>query len=481
MKSRLTVRARKEDKALAFKESVKILGVTFDRRLSFFLHADALRARVETLLTCVNTLARLQGGRLRPEQKKTLYRNVILPAVTYASPIWWDEVSPDWRLKSRMISIQRSILLHLSEAFHTTRTAALQVLMHAPPIELELDRMNAEFRLFTLPSSVRYGDLIVRPEEVMYPVDRLAIHPAGRASFPHRRLTAGEANVLAGRRALHIYTDGSYAEGMAGAAYVVFGRASRVEEVGRFAVSGATSAFCAEAVALGEALKWLKDHPTAQDVYIYTDCLSLLYALGSRTNTDPRIAEMQSTIKRIEVQSSIKLCHVPGHSGVFGNEVADFIASRAARRGIIRQSKWSSRTVRAKLNRELRKRWASEWSSENRDTELYKWVPDLFQLPAYFPPNKALVQLLTGHGRFHTYFHRFNLLREPRCFCGSMCEGIEHYLVECPVTKDFADQINPRVTTDSSIYPRVIKQARNRALLIRLVKHISDLIPDISR
>ncbi|KAH8036387.1 hypothetical protein HPB51_000169 [Rhipicephalus microplus] len=237
MKSRLTVRAGKEDKALAFKDSVKILGVTFDRRLSFFLHAEALRARVETLLTCVNTLARLQGGRLHPEQKKTLYRNVILPAVTYASPIWWDEVSLACRLKSRMISIQRSILVHLSEAFHTTRAAALQVIMHSPPIELELDRMNAEFRLFTLRSIVRYGDLIVRPEEVMYPVDRLAIHPAERASFPHRRLRAGEANVFAGHRALHIYTDGSYAEGLAGAAYVVFGRASRVEAVGRFAVS----------------------------------------------------------------------------------------------------------------------------------------------------------------------------------------------------------------------------------------------------
>ncbi|KAL3247589.1 hypothetical protein MRX96_057014 [Rhipicephalus microplus] len=85
---------------------------------------------------------------------------------------------------------------------------------------------------------------------------------------------------------------------------------------------------------------------------------------------------MQSAIKRVESTSNIELCHVPGHRGVLGNEVADFIASRAATRGLAQKSKWSSQTVRAKFNTELRKRWASEWSSENSDTELYKGVLD---------------------------------------------------------------------------------------------------------
>ncbi|KAL3243063.1 hypothetical protein MRX96_020738 [Rhipicephalus microplus] len=190
---------------------------------------------------------------------------------------------------------------------------------------------------------------------------------------------------------------------------------------------------------------------------------------------------MQSTNKRIESTLNIELSHVPGHHGVFGNEVADFIASRAARRGLARQSKWSSRTVRAKFNAELRKRWASEWSSKKSDTELYKWVPCLSQLPAYFPPNKALVTLLTGHGRFHTYFHRFNLLSEPRCFCRSMCEGFKHYLAECLDTKDIIEQLHPRGTADCSSYPSVLQQAQNRALLIRLLQYISDWIPEISR
>ncbi|KAL3243052.1 hypothetical protein MRX96_020727 [Rhipicephalus microplus] len=110
--------------------------------------------------------------------------------------------------------------------------------MHAPPIVLELDRLNAEFHPFTLRSTVRYGHLIVRPEDVMYPVNRLAIHPAERASFPPSAFDGTGSQRDGRRRALHVYKDGSYAEGFAGAAYVVFGRATRVEAVGRIAVIG---------------------------------------------------------------------------------------------------------------------------------------------------------------------------------------------------------------------------------------------------
>ncbi|KAL3242572.1 hypothetical protein MRX96_021017 [Rhipicephalus microplus] len=69
MKSCLTVRAERTDKAVAFKDSVQILDVAFDRSFSFFLHADALKARVETLLTCVNNVARFTGRSPAPEPK----------------------------------------------------------------------------------------------------------------------------------------------------------------------------------------------------------------------------------------------------------------------------------------------------------------------------------------------------------------------------------------------------------------------------
>ncbi|KAL1462066.1 hypothetical protein MTO96_043237 [Rhipicephalus appendiculatus] len=55
--------------------------------------------------------------------------------------------------------------------------------------------------------------------------------------------------------------------------------------------------------------------------------------------------------------------------------------------------------VRDVFRNELHRRWALQWSQEDRDTSLYKWVSDPRTLPDCFPPNKALVTLLTGHGR----------------------------------------------------------------------------------
>ncbi|KAL1462067.1 hypothetical protein MTO96_043238 [Rhipicephalus appendiculatus] len=219
--------------------------------------------------------------------------------------------------------------------------------MRAPPILLELDRLNAEFRLITLRRAIRYGDVVIRPDEVLYPVDWLGGSSCGM--------------------------------------------------------------------------------------------------------------------------------------GVFGNEIADYVASRAARQGDLRPVQWSLRDVRAVLRTELYRRWALQWSREDKDTALYKWVPDPRELPDYFPPNKALVTLLTGHGRFHSYFHRFNLLRDPRCFCGTPCDSVEHYLLDCQATRHLAEQLQPKASRDDVCYPHILRQPRNRAILIRMVKYISEAIPDISR
>ncbi|KAL3181814.1 hypothetical protein MRX96_008123 [Rhipicephalus microplus] len=49
MKGRLTIRAERAHRALTFKDSIRMLGVMFDQRFSFFLHADALKTKVESL------------------------------------------------------------------------------------------------------------------------------------------------------------------------------------------------------------------------------------------------------------------------------------------------------------------------------------------------------------------------------------------------------------------------------------------------
>ncbi|KAL3192703.1 hypothetical protein MRX96_058758 [Rhipicephalus microplus] len=426
------IRLNPTDKKLTYKDSLRILGVVFDTRLSFFKHAEYLKEKTELLVAKVGVLSGMQGGLLRPEQKVTLYKNVILPAIMYGSPVWWDAICPDCRLKSRVTSLQRTVLLNLLGAFKTTRTTALQVLMRAPPIALELERANAEFELLIARKSIRYGQLSVRPDRLLPTLDVWQEHPAARCAFRFCRLTRDEARRMARLPGLHIYTDGSYTDRLAGAAFVVSGPSERIGAVGRYRVENATSAYCTEVIALIEALKYINNKCSAATVRLYTDCLSLLQATSEYKTTDPRVRDMKALLKEISARTKISLYHVPGHSGLFGNELADFLAARAARLGDARQAPLTPRAVRSMLRREQLRRWESDWRENNADTDLFKWVPHVLDAPSWFPPNRALVTLLTGHGRFHSYFHRFNLLAEPVCSCGATCEGTDHYLYDCP-------------------------------------------------
>ncbi|KAH7944439.1 hypothetical protein HPB52_019659 [Rhipicephalus sanguineus] len=350
----ITLRPPGAQAALAFKESIRILGVVFDARLSLFKHADYLRDKV------------------------------VLPALTYASPIWWSESRVDCRLYARMVSIQRIVLLALTGAFRTTNTAALQVSMQAAPIDLELERLNAEFRLFALRRHVAFGSLRYRPEWVALPHKAAVPHPSLPALAPFRRLSCRAACNVCRAPGIHIYTDGSYTNLSAGAAYVVLDPNPSIIRVGRYRLLHATSAYAAEVVAFMEALRHVLEVRYTSRVAIYTDCLSVLQAITSPQNVEPHVMEIRQLLNNIRRRPPIHLCHVPGHSGVFGNEVADHLSQRATRVGLLGRLPSPFRAVRRQFRQELLALWTDRWRADFRRTELYRWVQDLRDLPSIF-------------------------------------------------------------------------------------------------
>ncbi|KAL3242998.1 hypothetical protein MRX96_020677 [Rhipicephalus microplus] len=429
-KWRPCIRLNPTDKKLTYKDSLRILGVVFDTRLSFFKHAEYLKEKTELLVAKIGVLSGMQGGLLRPEQKGTLYKNVILPAIMYGSPVWWDAICPDCRLKSRVTSLQRAVLLNLLGGVqdHTNdgTSSAHESTAHRARIGKGMRSLS-----YSLLASQFVTDswLSVRPDRLLPTLDIWQEHPAARCAFRFCRLTRDEARRMARLPGLHIYTDGSYTDRLAGAAFVVLGPSERIGAVGRYRVENATSAYCTEVIALIEALIYIKNKCSAATVRLYTDCLSLLQATSEYKTTDPRVRDVKALLKEVSARTKITLYHVPGHSGLFGNELADFLAARAARLGDARQAPITPRAVRSMLRREQLRRWESDWRENNADTDLFKWVPHVLDAPSWFPPNRTLVTLLTGHGRFHSYFHRFNLLAEPVCSCDATCEGTDHYLL----------------------------------------------------
>ncbi|KAH7961728.1 hypothetical protein HPB52_011602 [Rhipicephalus sanguineus] len=113
-----TVRLGPNEPTLTFKDSLRIPGVIFHRRLTFFHHADYLRNKVAALAARVATFFAMQRSCVRPGHKVLMYRQ--------ASAVWWGEKHVDCRLYARIVTTQRFALLALTRAFRTTSTAALQ-------------------------------------------------------------------------------------------------------------------------------------------------------------------------------------------------------------------------------------------------------------------------------------------------------------------------------------------------------------------
>ncbi|KAL3243066.1 hypothetical protein MRX96_020741 [Rhipicephalus microplus] len=194
---------------------------------------------------------------------------------------------------------------------------------------------------------------------------RLQEHPAARCAFRFLRLTRDEARRLAHLPGLHIYTDGSYTDRLAGAAFIVLGPSERIGAVGRYQVENATSAYCTEVIAFDRGVEIRQKQVLSCHGQTITDCLSLVQTISEYKTTDPRVRDVKALLNDISATTEITLHHVPGHSGLFGNELADFLAARAARLGDARQAPLTPRAVRSMLRREQLRRWESDWGAKH--------------------------------------------------------------------------------------------------------------------
>ncbi|KAL3196931.1 hypothetical protein MRX96_015011 [Rhipicephalus microplus] len=294
-------------------------------------------------------------------------------------------------------------------------------------------------------------------------------------------LAVPEAHEMARRPGIQVYTDGAYSPNSAGAAYVAFGRATSIVATGSFRVLDPSSAYCTEVVALTEALQYLRSYNSDRPGCVYADCLSVLQALVNPQCLDSHIVRMREIIVEMLLTRSFRVSHVPGHKGIFGNELANFLASRACRIGAVRQAHLSVRQVKSGLRHGLFDLWNIEWRQSHADTKLARWVSEVTSIPLFLPLNRRLTTLLMGHGRFPHYFHRFGLMRDPLCFCGKLCPSIEHYYDERKFTTSIVDRVQPREALLSGDRAVVLRSTKNRALLTLVVTTISAQTPDMAR
>ncbi|XP_045772149.1 uncharacterized protein LOC123872063 [Maniola jurtina] len=200
------------------------------------------------------------------------------------------------------------------------------------------------------------------------------------------------------------------------------------------------SVFQAELTAILRALRVLLIKKTPPKIAnILSDSRSALQCIEDPDNLHPIVFEIRKTLEDLkEAGGLVNMFWVKAHAGIPGNERADEIAKKAAltKKSApvydalpVSSAKWI-------LRQETLNKWQSKYTTEPQGAVTKRFFPDIRQsypIVKKLKMNNQLAQLLTGHGGFGEYLHKYKLKDNPFCNCdGVSPESVVHVICKCP-------------------------------------------------
>ncbi|GFX08561.1 uncharacterized protein TNCV_4170601 [Trichonephila clavipes] len=251
------------------------------------------------------------------------------------------------------------------------------------------------------------------------------------------------------------YTDGSKIDGRVGFAFVVF-RSGVESENFQFRIRDECTVFVAELLCLNFAVKWIAEQNSViSECLICTDSLSSLDSLKCISPSNNIIVEIQKQLKSLRDKNiSIDFAFVRGHTGVLGNERADWLPKAATKRKIDIDVNISKSFYKKITNERMMKCWNQKYLISNKGSITKKIFPTINKRLSchHFYTNYKLTQLLTGHGNFKNYLNKFNLAPSSFCDCNiGGEENVEHVILLCSnfLTFSINALIKSEITTAS--------------------------------
>ena len=233
-------------------------------------------------------------------------------------------------------------------------------------------------------------------------------------------------HLLDHRNSKILYTDGSKTEN--GVAFAVVGDGDAVSH----RISGLASVFTAELLAILQAVKQARTDYT-ESVTIITDSKSSIQAITKLYQSNPIVNQIKNEI--YDSKKSVKLCWVPSHIGVGGNEEADLKAREATCHPDITQIPLPRSDLKCYIKKKARLFCERGWQQESLQNKLRKITDTTAPLPNSSCSNRewerGLVRLRIGHCLL-THGHLMDRGRPPECVDCDQPLTIEHIITECP-------------------------------------------------
>jgi len=182
----------------------------------------------------------------------------------------------------------------------------------------------------------------------------------------------------------------------------------------------------AEQLAILAALQYIETtQRTDQKITIYTDSKITLDKLQNTKIQTYIIEEIRRKIIEMNRTSwEVKLCWV---AGILGNELADPNESLTEEYNRIPKS-----VVTRELEEDSVKKWQRNWTQTTKGSITKEYFPNVEErLKMKINLTQNFTVIVTGHGKTKAYLHRFKIIEEPTCSCGTAEQTTDHVIYEC--------------------------------------------------
>jgi ribonuclease HI len=401
LSSHENIRIAIQDQNITRTSKQKYLGVIINQKFTPKDHVLSIRDKCRSLTLKLSQIYQRNWGMSNINAKR-IYLAAIEPIITYACSAWYDSTVI---IDNKLFSAQRSPLMKICNTFRTVSTEALQILCGVLPIDLRIKELNA-YRSF-----LKNDNFDIPKYSPFHPGITLI----------------QKADQDPDYREENIFTDGSKSNQGSSAAMIHLNQYSIVK-ITRSHLGDYTTNFDCELRGILDAMLHMQQ--LSKVLPIYTDSLSAINSLTNdkpKSNTALKILDLAFKLKSI-----IQISWVKGHSGDYGNELADEEAKLATSEENIIYIKPSFKRLKKYLQAQSMNFWKTRWESSKNGRTLYQFIKE---------PKKSVLmtdfyinQFLTGHGYFPEYLQKFKL-RNTKCICNSIPSqqaNAAHYINDCP-------------------------------------------------